>query len=260
VLAFADRVFIAAQLGSEAVGIYTAAYSLARMVRELFIPISTALLPAATRAWDQGDKERGRWFLFNTLHYYATFALPALVGLSVLGPLVLRFLAPATAGRDVGWLILFMGVGYFSSGLEAGLAIVLQIVKQTKALAISRGTAAVVYVILVVVSVSAWGLLGGALATGTAYLIELGLTYWLARRYERIGVPIKQSIKGVIAAAGMAVIVWWIDPTGVLEFFLAVVVGALTYGTLMIVMKGLGQRELRFVVSFLSRRKADGPP
>jgi O-antigen/teichoic acid export membrane protein len=222
----------------------------------LFTPISTALLPAAARAWDEGDKERGRWLLFNTLHYYTIFSLPALIGLAVLGPAVLRFLAPATAGQDVGWLVLFMGVGYFSSGLEAGFAIVLQIVKRTRALAVSRGTSAILYVPLVFFSVSKWGLVGGALATGTAYVIELGLTYYLARRYERIDVPIKLSTKGVIAAAGMALIIRSMDTMDAFGLLSAVLVGACVYGALMILMRGLGRRELRFAVSLIAKRSA----
>lgn len=55
------------------------------MVREIYRPISAALLPAVSRVWDRGDRDQGRWLLSNTLRYYVLVAAPAIVGVVAVG-------------------------------------------------------------------------------------------------------------------------------------------------------------------------------
>ena len=196
--------------------------------------------------------------LFNTLHYYSTLTLPALAGLSVLGAAVLTILAPAAVAQDVGWLVFLMGVGYLASGLEAGFAIVIQIIKKTPVLAFSRVTAALLYVVLVVIGVSHWGLIGGAGATGVGYLVELGLTYWLTNRYEQVNFPVGQSLKAAMSAIAMAAVVWFVSGPSVLRIMIGILVGAAVYIVMMISLRGLSRRELRFFRSAFLNRSVPG--
>jgi O-antigen/teichoic acid export membrane protein len=165
ILSFADRLFIAAQLGAEAVGIYAAAYCLARIVGGIFVPIRTALFPAVSLAWDRGDRHQARWLLSNTLLYLLVLTIPAVAGLSSLGPQVLGILGAEAFAQGIAPVIGIPGIGQVLSGASSTFAIVLQLVQDTKALAVSQGVAAIVYIPWVVFFVTRWGLLGGALAT-----------------------------------------------------------------------------------------------
>lgn len=253
VLSFGDRVYIAAQLGAEAVGIYAAAYSLARIVGEIFIPVSTALLPAVSRAWDGGDRTQTRWLLSNTLRYYLFLAIPSVAGLGLLGPGILQLLAPGTFNQGIGPLIGLLGLGYLFGGLQTAFAIVLQLVEATRSLAVSRGLAAIVYLPAVFLGVSGWGLLGGAAATVIGYAVDMSLAFVFSARYERFELPVRYSLKAVVATSAMAVLVWFLARPGLAGLASSLVAGALTYVVLLILLRGIGRREFSWLISVVRK-------
>ncbi len=257
VLSFADRLVVAAQLGSEAVGIYAAAYSLARIVRELFVPVGTALLPAVSRSWDRNDKDRGRWMLAYTLRYSLGLTIPALAGLSVLGPAILTHLAAEGIAESAGLLIPLIGLGYLFAGTQTIFAILLQILRDTKALAISRGVAALIYVPLVLVGVSYAGLVGGACATLLGYALDLGLAVWFTFRRERLALPMIYTGKAALASLIMAVVVALIPHRSMLGLALSVTAGLISFTGMMAAMGAFGRQELGLLRRLLFQ-KSDG--
>ena len=259
VLSFADRLVVAAQLGSEAVGIYAAAYSLARIVRELFVPVSTALLPAVSRTWDLGDKDRARWMLSFTLRYSLGLTIPALAGLAVLGPAILDLLAAKGIAAGAAQLIPLLGIGYLFAGTQSIFAILLQIVRDTRALAISRGIAAIAYVPFVLIGVAKAGLVGGACATLLGYALDLGLAAWFTFRRERLALPMGYIGKSALASLIMAVVVALIPHRGLGGLALAVVAGLISFAGMMAAMGAFGRQELSLLRRLLGQwSKGDG--
>lgn len=260
VLAFADRLIIASLLGAEAVGVYAAAYSLARVVREINRPISTALMPAVSRVWDRGDRDQGRWLLSNTLRYYVLLAAPALVGVVAVGERALGLLAPGAVIDGSLWLIAFVGVGSLLSGLQSVFAVLLHLEEDTRALAVSRLIAAPVYVLLVVVAVPRWGLLGGAVATTLGYGLDLFITSRLAWRRERFELPLRPAGKAALACAGMlAAVLLVLTLEGPVGLVLAVGAGLLSYTLLMLGQRAVGRRELHFLLRAVGSGAEDVP-
>jgi len=254
VLAFADRLFVAAYLGAEAVGIYSAAYSLARIVREIFVPISTALLPAVSQAWDRDEKDQARWLLANTLRYYLVLAIPAAAGLTILGPQILGILASGAIAQGVGFLIPFMAIGYLFSGVQAAFSVVLQLVQDTRALAVARSTAALLYVPMVILGVLRWGLLGGALATAGGYGLDLAFTSFYSRRAASFDLHSWQTLKAALASAGMSLVVVMVQRPGWVGLALSLLSGVAVYLGLLTLVGGIGRRELRFGAALIGWR------
>lgn len=251
VLGFADRLVVAAQLGSTAVGIYAAAYSLARIVRELFVPIGTALMPAVTRMWDSEDVSRARWILGNTVRYYAILAVPALVGLVLLGPTIMQILATQTMAAGVRLLIPFIGLGLMVTNFQNAFSFVLQIAEDTRSLAVSRLIAAGGYVLLVLFAIPRWGLLGGAIATSLGYILDLLLTRAMARRHLRFPLPLRDIAKAIVASAVMVPVVINLNRGGFRGVIFALAGGLATYTFAMVLLRAVGRRELRFAGSLL---------
>lgn len=260
VLSFADRLVVAAQLGSEAVGIYAAVYSLARIVRELFVPVTTALLPTVSRAWDRGDRPRGRRLLAHTLRYSLALAFPALAGLSVLGSPILNLLAARGVSQGALPLIPLIGLGYLFSGIQSIFVILLQIVQDTKALAVSRGIAALAYMPLVLVGVTYAGLLGGACATLIGYALDMGLAIRFTFRREKISFPVLDTFKAVLSSVVMAGVVSFLPHAGLGRLILAVASGVFCFVLLMTLLGAFGRAEFRFLGSLLWRGSENGGP
>jgi O-antigen/teichoic acid export membrane protein len=145
-------------------------------------------------------------------------------------------------------------------GMQSTFAIVLQLVQDTKALAVSQGVAAIVYIPLVVFFVTRWGLLGGALVTLLGYAMSMALTFGLLWRYQRLDIPVMQSAKAVIAAFGMGILIWYFRLPGLRGLALALAIGIPAYGGLLFLLGGVGRRELHFVGSILAKRSDEASP
>lgn len=255
-LSFSDRLFIAATLGAEAIGVYAAAYSLARLVREIYVPFNTAMLPAVSRAWDQVDLDQARWVITNTLRYYMFLAIPMWVGISLVGANLLDLLATSAVSRPTVQLIPFLGLGLLLSSLQQAYATVLQLAERTKALAVGKILVACAYVVLVAVAVPRWGLLGGAVVTAIGYALDLSFSAVLSAQHGRIFPALEMLFRQVISAGLMIPAVLLIRTPGFLGVTLKVAIGFTVYIFAMIIVGGIGEREYRFMKSIVARRNS----
>jgi O-antigen/teichoic acid export membrane protein len=238
---------IAATFGAEAIGIYASAYSLARLIREIFVPINTALLPLVSREWDRENYDQARWVLSNTVHYYLLISIPALIGLSLVGSDLLTILATEQIAQATTVLIPVLGLGLLLSSLQNAYAALLQLAERTGALAVSKLMSASIYLGAIFISVPRWGLLGGAAATVIAYGLDLLFAGIFSARHGRIFPSLLSPAKSVLAAAAIIPVVrtmpvnsgWWIA----VNVFLGVVV----YCLVLLLLGGIGKRETDFV-------------
>ncbi len=188
-----------------------------------------------------------------TLRYSLGLTIPALAGLAVLGPAILDLLAAKGIASGAAQLIPLLGIGYLFSGAQSIFAILLQIVRDTRALAISRGIAALAYVPFVLIGVAKAGLVGGACATLMGYALDMGLAVWFTSRKERLVLPVGYTAKAVLAAVIMAAIVTLIPHEGPGHLAVAVAVGLLSFAGLMYAMGAFGRQELRLLRSLVGR-------
>lgn len=190
--------------------------------------------------------------LSNTLRYYLLLALPALVGLALLGPRIVTYLASAqiaAAGRN---LIPFLGLGLLLASLQNVFAIVLQLVEETRPLALARVLSASVYVLMVLLAVPRWGLFGGAVATALGYALDAGLSFLLAWRRLKFRLPGSSTAKALLASGLMIPVVLMLDSGSLSGLALAVAGGIMIYSTLLVVLRAVGRKELAFVQMILS--------
>lgn len=251
ILSFADRLAIAALLGAEAVGIYAAAYSLAQVMNEIFVPISTALFPAVSRRWDRDDRQSARWLLSNTLRYYLLLAIPALAGMVLLGPELLVILSTELIAAAVVPLLPLLGLGLLLRSLQFIFATVLQLVRDTGALALSRAISATAYIGMILVAVPRLGLFGAAVATFAGYAIDLGITTMMAWRHDQFEIPVVPVAKSIAAASVMASLLMVFELEGLAGLGVGVMLGLATYALIMYLIGGLTRREVKFWKSLI---------
>jgi O-antigen/teichoic acid export membrane protein len=251
ILNYADRLIIAWLLGPAVVGVYAAAYALARVVGELYLPIQAALLPTAGRLWDNASPERGQKLLSDTLRYYLILAIPAVGGAAIIGPQILILLADQVATGNSNWIILLLGSSYLVSNAQSVFATFLLLLKDTRPLAISRAISAGAYLGLLAYSIPHWGLIGAAGATAMAYSIDLIVTFVMAWRRRRFPLPLIQIAKAILATTAMLPAVLAVPRYGFTGLVASLAVGLFIYFAAMVLLGGLGKRELGFVKSIL---------
>jgi O-antigen/teichoic acid export membrane protein len=200
VLSVADRLVIEAHLGSEAVGRYQVAYSVAAVPMLLLSVLDAAW---TTRRSDRAERRAalaaGRDALYRLMP-------PIVVGSACAAPLLLRAWAPPS--YDTGSLRLVVGVVLIAAIPFAGqLAMTRTLMAEGRAAVTTIGTllAAVANVLLNLVLVPRWGLTGAAIATLTAYALLVVVLAAAGREsLVRPAPPVLQA--RLVAAAGLALL------------------------------------------------------
>lgn len=265
VLSYADRLMVASVLGAEAVGVYAAAYSLARVVEELYKPISEALVPMISRVWDRGEIGHARSLLSTTMRYYSIVAIPAVIGSALIAERFLLILAPQTVVVEIPIMVSFMAIGFLVSSLQGIFAVHIHMLRQTHLLALTRAISTPTYIIFLGLAVPRWGLVGASISTASGYTVDLLITSVLARRSEQFDIPYITAVKATFACLGMAIAaVLSLHLPDVKGLMLAILLAVLVYFGSLVLLGVLGRRELEFIGRALGSLRAfnenDHPP
>lgn len=115
-LNYSDRYIIKWLSGSSNVGIYAANYSIASSVFSmLLLAIMRGVYPNILLMWKQNEKRRTEILLSHAVRFFLLIAVPAVVGISLLSPIIAQILNPKYAeGSSV---IIWVSIGMFFLGL-----------------------------------------------------------------------------------------------------------------------------------------------
>ncbi len=139
------------------------------------------------------------------------------------------------------------------SGINNLITLIIGAVKKTKVMGISSITAAAVNFGLNLIFIPWLGIMGAAITTLIAGIVDLGIRANFALRHFTFPVDWGAIMKSVAASAVMALGIWYFNPSGVLEIILSVIGGAIVYGVIVILLGGLKREELRFFKSLVKR-------
>jgi O-antigen/teichoic acid export membrane protein len=261
VLASTDRFLLALFLDEAAVGAYHASYSIAnRTLDVLFIWLGTAGTPALVMALERG----GRRPLIAAAREQAStlvlIGLPAAVGVA----LVARPLSEFMIGEDLRdaailvtpWIALsaFLSgitVYYFHQAFTLG--------RRTGWLLAAMSVPALTNIALNLLLIPRFGVLGAAWATAASFAVGLIASLSIGRRILPLPIPWNALIRCSLAAAVMALVVWFLPAIGgFAELMLDASVGAAVYGVCAYALNAGGVRELgqRLRAAVRARRAA----
>lgn len=230
-----DRYVIQSLLGSDALGVYAAAYNFSEYAQSaLLFPFGMAMAPMLSRAWEtQGAAATSR-FIETALHFYVLAATAVLFGMAAMGADALELLASSKymAGATIlPWVMAGMVMDGANSMLGAGL----YLRKKTVTVMLLVVCAAVVNIALNFLLVPLHGIMGSAFATLMTYA---GLTTGVAvcsRRYLPVRPPWMLIVKAVVCGAAMYFAVVEIHhDVLVVSIALKLIVAGLTYGSLVL--------------------------
>jgi O-antigen/teichoic acid export membrane protein len=248
-----DRYVIAHMLDLEQMAVYSASYSLCNLSILVMSPITFVLYPLLSRLWEQGHKEAVRSYVEQALKYYLLLALPSVAGLCIISSTALRILA-STEFVTSRLLVLLIAAGFLLLGIYQITLFVLHLHERTGVLPVVFVIAAAANLGLNLVLVPRMGILGAAVSTIIAYLLQAIAVAGYAYRLLRFGMRATFIGKAVGASAVMALAIGWIPVESVLGLASAVVLGAIVYCLLMAAMREIGVKELRMGLALLKRR------
>lgn len=241
----ADRFMIARFLGTEAVGVYSAAYDLASQpLQLLMMAVNLAAYPLAIRAYDAHGVSGALAQLRTNGTFLLAISLPAAVGMVVLSAPLTEMLLGEEFRTAARFILPWVAVGILLAGLKVFLFdMAFQLSKRSGAMMWSVGVAAVCNVALNLWLIPRFGVVGAAWATVLSYTVALVVCIALGRRLIPIQIAWDQATRIAVASLLMALVVISMSGMhGILGLCARILAGAAIYGLVLVLLNVMDAR------------------
>lgn len=254
----ADRYQLQWWLGSRAVALYVAAYSIGRQpIDILFNALNLGAFTELMKTYDMKGQEAASRLLGRQIALMLALALPAAVGLSLLAPDILHIFFDRRYWEGTAQIIpvaclmaLFAGIKNY--GYDQGFHMTRQMRKQVYSMAPS----VVIGVGLTALLISRFGLAGAAYGTCVGFGCSLLLSVVLVRQSLPGRLPWHDVGKIVVCVLAMAAVVElsrYYGPHNKVALAATILAGMVVYGTALLASNALGIRS-RLFGSLAARR------
>lgn len=248
-----DKYIIGVYLGTLFVGYYAPAYSLGNFVTFLIIPIGFVLLPALSKSYDEDKIYEVKTKLRYSLKYFLMVAIPTVCGITVLIKQILTIFTTHEIASNAFFVTPLVASSILFYGSSDIFSQILTLVKKTKIIGLIWGAAAVVNIVLNLLLIPQIGILGAALATLTAYLFAFLLIWYYAFKELSFHIDWYAITKILLCSLAMSLLVWKMNPSGLVMTMITVCVGVSFYGLLVIVTKVFTPKELSFFKDLIKK-------
>ncbi|MBC7086559.1 MAG: flippase, partial [Methanomethylovorans sp.] len=220
IVSSSDRYLISFLLGATYVGYYAPAYTLGNNIMlGLITPISLVLPPFLAKLYDSKKNEAVKSVLEKSLRYFLFIGIPATFGLFFLSKPLLKLLTTEEIAAE-GYLILSIAaISTLLFGISTILNQIAILNKKTQVIGKIWLVSAILKVGLNLLLIPYVGIVGAALVTLIIFILSLvfSATYCLKLiqlefNYIFIG-------KSIIASLAMIILLFNLEPCGVLQIF-----------------------------------------
>ena len=251
-----DKYITGYYLGAFSVGIYAAVYGLSRVVNMFAIPLTFVLGPTLAKFYDSGKMDQVKTLLGISLRVFIMFAVPIVVGFTVLAKPLLLLLATEDVSDGGYMLVPLITAGMLVYGISAIFSQVINLVKKTYIAGIVWGFAAGLNIILNIMLIPIIGLIGPAISTFFTFGFASTVIIYYTRRHLIFGFSWHFMGKCTLAGVLMGVPLWIIlglTGFGLVPTLLLIGLGAGVYFGSLYLLKAFGEKEMVLLRSFFSR-------
>ena len=241
-LGVAGRYLINFMLGSEPLGVYSAAANLADYMVGMFaLSFAIAVEPMYFRQWEQQGPQKTREFLAQALKYYLLLACPILAGMAAVGPELIRLLA--SSKYDVSrTLVVFQVAGLLVSGGFPIFCAGVNVKKMTKVVLYSTVASSVTSIVVTAWTLPYWGIEGAAFAVLVSSLQYSITTAYYGRKVLAVPVPLGAWLRFALASGAMYEIIRHVTmANAALQLVARLLLGFVAYTVMVLAL----DRELR---------------
>ncbi len=247
-----DRYLVGYFINLQAVGIYSASYTIGGLIQMFIGPLQLILLPELTRLYETDNLELLEEYLSHSLKYFLFLTIPAAFGLSILAKPILAILTtPEFISGSI--VIPFLAFSYLFAGAYQIIINITLIVKKTKINLITHIVAASANVILNIILIPIIGILGAAIATLASYMLMTVISVYISFQHITFNLNGKFITKSIAASSVMAAVLYFIHPVEITDLILTMIGGALIYFTVMVVFKGLSYDEIVMIRKLIKK-------
>ena len=99
-------------------------------------------------------------------------------------------------------------------------------------------------IVLNLILVPYLNIIGAAIATLLCYILAFGVTAIASRKTMRLPFNRKELVKIIIASAIMGAVVYMMNPSGIVNVLVAILVGVVVYFAIIFVLKAVTRKEI----------------
>lgn len=246
IVSSSDRYVIGFLMGAASVGIYSAAYGIGSVILMFLQYIAYILAPTIFNLYDKRRIDEVKTYLSYSWKYLLMLSIPSAFGLSILAEPLLGSLTTAgfvSAGR---FIIPLVALSMIFAGMRGIFAEVVQLSKRTGVFAITYGAAAALNLGLNILLVPHWGIIAAAVTTLIAYAMTAIIMYYQAGKYLKFDIKLDFIIKSTLSSVVMSAVIWVINPVGIVEILVSMIIGAIIYFAVLFLLRGFNRNEARF--------------
>lgn len=249
-----DKYVIGIFLGSAAVGYYSPSYALGSILLMFLSPFALLLPAVLPKYFETGNLKQVNVFLKYSMKYFLIITIPAAIWLSILSkPLLMIISTPEIASN--GYLITpFVCLGALFMGIYGIINNILILEKKTKILGKIWVFVGVLNLIFNIIAVPHIGIIGAAVVTLICYVFAFIITAYHSKKYLELPFEYNSLVKTVIAAVIMGIFVMIINPYGIINVLITIIIGVFVYFGVLFLIKGIEKEELIFFRQIMNER------
>lgn len=255
IVSSADRLMLAIMQGSEEVGLYSAAYDLAKNSLDLIMAaVNAAAFTLAVQALDSGEDGRLQEQMRRQAALLLALSVPAAIGLALIAPTISTVLLGAAFRNAAQLLIPLVSLAVLVAGIRSYYVdLAFQLTGRTSLQALVLGVSALVNLALNFLLIPSLGALGATFAALVSYVIALIISLRLARSVMTVPIPTRDLVPilgaSLIMVGSILIPPWELSILGLLSQMAA---AATTYGLAIVALDFAGTR--RTVIQLIMAR------
>lgn len=241
-----DRYVIGILLGTTFVGYYSPGYTLGNIIIMVLSPFSLLLPAVLPKYYENNDMEQVQIFLKYSMKFFFLIAIPSAFGLSALSKPILMIITTQAIALNGYMITPFIALSALLYGVYGIVSNILVLEKKTKVVGIVWILAAILNLVLNILLVPKFGILGAAAVTLLAYVLAFLITVIYTNRYFTFDFDLGFIVKSTIASSLMTMVIFAVNPYGILNILITIVICTGIYFALLLALKGIKKEEIQF--------------
>ncbi|KAF5086813.1 hypothetical protein DSECCO2_54620 [anaerobic digester metagenome] len=241
-----DRYVIGILLGTTFVGYYSPGYILGNIIIMILSPFSLLLPAVLPKYYEANEMGQVQIFLKYSMKFFFLIAIPSAFGLSALSKPILMVITTQAIAMNGYMITPFIALSALLYGVYGIVSNILVLEKKTKVVGIVWIVAAILNLALNIILVPKFGIMGAAAVTLLAYVVAFFITVIYTNRYFTFDFDRVFIVKSTIASALMSMVIFAINPQGILNIIITVIICSGIYFGLLVALKGIKKEEVQF--------------
>ena len=242
-----DRYFISFFLGTAALGIYSASYSLGNIPRLFSALINFIIMIAVSKLYDEGKFDEVKDHLSYALKYFLMLSIPFVFGSLFMSESIIMLLTTNEIAEGSSHVTFIISLAHLVLGIYSVFTYVLLVTKKTKILTYTWLIPLPLNLILNYFLIPYIGIMGAAYTTLLAYLLAMFFVIFFSNKEFKFSIDWNFILKSIYSSIIMSVLILCVKPQENISIILTLIFSIVIYFTSLFTFGAFNESEIKFL-------------